>query len=309
MIGSGQNILLALHVGYKGTRFSGFAKQENQLTVQGELERALSMLAACPLETVCAGRTDAGVHARSQFVSFDMPFEALNGRSAYSLTRSLNALTHEDIVVHGIYCCSPEFSARFNAQWREYRYYIHEGTTPPLFLDNFVWHIHHKLDYTLMNEAAKQLCGEHDFKSFCTKASSLGKPTTRSIYELEVYPCIQMGEELICVRIRGNAFLHSMVRIIVGSLVEVGKRNKKPLWLKDVLQAQDRSFAGPTAPAKGLTFWDVGYPLGDLVPLDQVWEVLDLSKHTQLYESRDRSLCLIEDDLGHLSLINPARLM
>ena len=126
-------------VAYDGASFSGFAKQPGQLTVQGELEQALDLLFRRPVGVVCAGRTDAGVHARGQVVSFDIDECELRGRTPYNLRRSLNALTCEGIVVRAVEERPRGFSARFDAQWREYKYFLATGDTPPVFTDRTAW--------------------------------------------------------------------------------------------------------------------------------------------------------------------------
>lgn len=128
-------------VAYDGAPFAGFAKQPGQLTVQGELERALSLLFRRPVDVVCAGRTDAGVHARGQVVSFDIDACELRDRTPYNLRRSLNALTCEGIVVRAVEERPRGFSARFDAQWREYKYFLATGDTPPVFTDRTAWYV------------------------------------------------------------------------------------------------------------------------------------------------------------------------
>lgn len=254
-----RNITLSMTVAYMGSPFCGFARQPGQLTVQGELEQALSLLFRRPVDTTCAGRTDAGVHARGQVVSFDVAPEELRDRSMESLQRSMNALTHEAITVKDFQERTPGFSARFDAQMREYHYHICTQKVPPLFMRDFCWHLPKELDVDAMNQAAQHLVGEHDFKSFCLAASAVGKPTCRFVQEVSIYPEECMGEQLLTVKVVGNAFLHSMVRTIVGTLVMVGRGLRNPDWVKDVLEACDRSAAGENAPAQGLTFWEVRY--------------------------------------------------
>lgn len=257
-----RDMTLSVTVSYDGSPFSGFAKQPGQLTVQEELEHALSLLLRRELDVVCSGRTDAGVHARAQVVSFDVDEEELRDRSLYSLRRSLNALTHDAISVHAVEQRPRGFSARFDAQWREYRYRICTDDVAPVFTSNFSWHVSQPLDVEAMERAAAYLIGEHDFKSFCMAASAVGKPTCRNVHEISFSREEVMGESLLVIKVVGNAFLHSMVRTIVGTLVAVGRGQRKPEWVADVLAACDRSAAGENAPACGLTFWHVEY--GDL---------------------------------------------
>lgn len=250
---------LSLTVSYNGAPFSGFARQPGQLTVQGELEQALLLVFRRPMEVVCSGRTDAGVHALGQVVSFDVTNDELEGRNLYSLRRSLNALTHEDITVREVEERQPGFSARFDAQWREYRYHVCLDEVPPLFMRDFSWYVHGQLDIDAMREAAAYLVGEHDFKSFCMAASAVGKPTCRNVHEISLSREMIMGGDILTIKVVGNAFLHSMVRTIVGTLVMVGRGQRKPEWVREVLEARNRTAAGENAPAAGLVFWRVQY--------------------------------------------------
>lgn len=257
-------ISLVIKVSYNGAAYSGFAKQKDPgiKTVQGEIEKALSVLFGHLIETVCAGRTDAGVHALGQVVSCALDSEELEGRNKHKLLVSLNALTQDDIVITDVFTADKDFSARFDAVFREYRYRIVTGPVPPLFLHDFSWWKRGSLDVESMRIAAAYLVGEHDFRSFCKAASAEGKTTMRFVKLIEIEEEEQFGEQCLTVRIIGNAFLHSMVRTIVGTLVQVGCGNRKPAWVKEVLEACDRNAAGETAPASGLVFWHVEYPEG-----------------------------------------------
>ncbi len=264
---------LVLELGYKGSSYSGFAKQKDTeiATIQGELERALSTLFAHPVETVCAGRTDAGVHARSQFVSCRLPEDELAAKETWRVKKSMNALTADDIVIKRIGYSDEGFSARFDAVRREYRYRICTGQTPPLFMQDFSWWCKCGLDIDAMKKGASYLVGEHDFKTFCKTQSAIGKNTVRTIEEISLVIEEQMGEEFLMVKVVGNAFLHSMIRTIVGTLVQVGKGNRSPGWVREALEAKNRDAAGENAPARGLVFWDVEYKDGAIC--DQLSEV------------------------------------
>ncbi len=250
---------LALTLSYNGAPFCGFARQPDQLTVQGNLEEALQLLFKRPVETTCAGRTDSGVHALAQVVSFDVDEDELADRTCSSFCRSLNALTHDSLVVRSVECKQQGFSARFDAQAREYRYFLSTGDTPPVFLRDFSWFVPGKLDVAAMEAAAQFLLGEHDFKSFCLAASAKDKPTCRYVSEISFHPETVMGEQALVVHVIGNAFLHAMVRTMVGTLVEVGRGLRPPEWVGQVLAACDRQQAGENAPAQGLVFWHVVY--------------------------------------------------
>lgn len=254
---------IALTVAYDGAPFAGFARQAGLETVQGRLESALAVALRRDVETVGAGRTDAGVHALGQVVSFDADgSEPEPGR----LRRSLDALVGDGIAVFEVRHARAGFSARFDAASREYRYRIVAGQVAPLFLQRFAWHVPAELDRGTMKEAAAWLEGEHDFRSFCVSESAEGKRTVRRVDTLQLLDEEHLGEPCLTVRVVGNAFLHSMVRVIVGSLVEVGSGRRSASWLGDVLAARDRTAAGPTAPPHGLTLHAVDYP-------DEVWLV------------------------------------
>lgn len=246
----------ALTVSYEGSRFAGFARQPGVVTVQGRIEDALKTVLGEDIETTGAGRTDAGVHALGQVVSFQVAADL----EPPKLIRSLNALTGEGIVITGMRVMPDGFSARHSAVAREYRYRIVTGPVPPLFLAPYSWWVKGSLDLGAMRRAGGLLLGEHDFKSFCVASSAEGKPTCRRLDVVEIGPEMVLGEHSVVIRIVGNAFLHSMVRAIVGSLVEVGSGRRDPAWMADALEARDRSAAGPTAPAQGLTLWQVTYP-------------------------------------------------
>lgn len=248
---------LVLTLSYDGLGFAGFARQPGLTTVQGQVEAALATVFRRTVETVGAGRTDAGVHALGQVMSFDL--EADDPDRA-SLLRSLNALVGPGIVITSVRVAEDGFSARHSAVAREYRYRLVPGPVPPLFLEPYSWWVKGTLDLEAMRQGASYLIGEHDFRSFCVAASAEGARTCRRLDIVEIQPGTVMGEHAITVRIIGNAFLHSMVRTIVGSLVEVGLGRRPASWIGDVLEACDRTVAGPTAPAAGLTLWHVAYP-------------------------------------------------
>jgi tRNA pseudouridine38-40 synthase len=258
---SGPSPVTVLTVAYDGTAFSGFARQEGPETVQGRLEDALHTVLRRDVRVACAGRTDAGVHALGQVVSFE---SAPGDPDDASLLRSVNALAGTRIVVSGVRRATPGFDARHSATSREYRYRIVTGSVPPLFLAERAWWVKDPLDLGAMREGAERLLGEHDFRSFCVTASAEGRRTVRDIDLLEIATTVEMGEECVVVRIVGRSFLHSMVRIVVGTLVEVGRGRRSAAWVADALRARDRAAAGPTAPPEGLTLWHVAYP-------DEAW--------------------------------------
>jgi tRNA pseudouridine38-40 synthase len=248
---------IALTVAYDGAPFAGFARQPGVETVQARLESALATVLRRPIDLVCAGRTDAGVHAMGQVVSFAA---AGNEPESASLLRSLNALVGSGIVVSDVRYAVPRFSARFDAVSREYRYRIAIGPVPPLFLKHVTWWVKRELNLDAMQRGAELLIGEHDFRSFCVTNSAVGRRTVRRLDTVEIAEDTQLGEKCLVVRVVGNAFLHSMVRTIVGTLVEVGLGHKDVAWVAEVLAACERSAAGQAAPSQGLTLWSVDYP-------------------------------------------------
>ncbi len=250
-----------LDISYYGEPFSGFARQPEQLTVQGSIEDALKQIYNCEIETTCAGRTDSGVHARHQFVSFDLPDSNIEDKElfAFKLKGSLEQLTHEDIHMNEVKLVDGEFSARHDAKLRKYSYFICNQPTPALFMRNFSWHVPKQLDVKAMKKASKYLLGEHDFKSFCVAASAKDIRTMRNVSEIQFIEYDNYSDHIIEIKVESNAFLHSMVRTMVGTLAKVGLGHREPEWIVEVLEAKDRQAAGDCAPAKGLVLMDVEY--------------------------------------------------
>jgi tRNA pseudouridine38-40 synthase len=239
-----------LTLAYDGTSFRGWARQRDQRTVQGVLEGALSrVLGAAPRLSV-AGRTDAGVHARGQVVSFPLEPDT----DVERLRRALNAMLAPEVVVVEVRIAPDGFDARFSASAREYRYRIDVGEIADPFTARFVWHRPGGLSLTRMRAAARALEGEHDFASF-GRPHRAGGPTVRRLDRLAV---ARAGDRLE-VSARGNAFLQQMVRSLVGTLVAVGEGRREPSAMGAVLAARDRGAAGPVAPAHGLTLERVVY--------------------------------------------------
>lgn len=255
---------LVFRIGYDGASFSGFAEQLGDLrTVAGEVRRALETFLRRPVDLTCAGRTDAGVHAVSQYISVPARADELAIEHRRWM-RAMAALFPPDIALSDVYHARPGFSARFDARSRTYTYRIVTGDAPPLLTRSVTWWHRFPLDMEAMERAAAHLVGEHDFKSFCKTASAVDKPTCRNVMSVSFERASALGEEHIAFTITGNAFLHSMVRTIVGSLVEVGSGRRSEEWLAEALAARDRRAAGPTAPARGLCFMDVSYDDGVL---------------------------------------------
>jgi tRNA pseudouridine38-40 synthase len=259
-----RNIKLILE--YDGTRYRGWQKQPHQdvRTVQGELDSALAKLLSEPVETIAAGRTDAGVHAYGQVVNFKTSSDMALSRISYSL----NAILPDDIAVKSAEEVSAGFDARHDPLWREYHYYILNRSYRSVFLDRFVLHEGRSLDIGKIDEAVRRLQGRHDFTSFCTVprgiASAVDNPVRKVLeascrHASDIVWAGEPVEGLITVKIRAHAFLHNMVRIVVGTAVEVGLGRRNPEDFTRILEAGDRSQAGMTAPAKGLTLVKVQY--------------------------------------------------
>ena len=241
---------LRLDICYEGTRYRGWQRLGNtDNTIQGKLETALSRILDEPIEISGSGRTDAGVHARGQVANFHCESDM----SAAEILSALRRYLPEDI---GIYSCkevSPRFHARLNAKEKTYLYRIWNSEKPCVFERRFVAQFPEALDVDAMQQAAAHLCGEHDFSAFCGNPK-FKKSTVRFIRSIEIQRC---GAELQ-IRVTGNGFLHSMVRIIVGTLIEVGRGERNPESLRALFSGK-RADAGFLAPAQGLCLQEVYY--------------------------------------------------
>lgn len=245
-----RNIKLVLE--YDGTNYNGFQVQEKtQLpTIQGVLEDKLSFLAKQRIRITGAGRTDAGVHAKGQVVNFrsqwNIPIE--------KVSLALNSILPKDIAVKTAEDVGEEFHARFDARGKSYRYRIYNNRIPSVFDTKYSWFIPYFVDLDKMIEGSKTLFGEHDFTSF-RASGSVVKDSIRTIYNLD----LKQKGPIIELTISGNGFLYNMVRIIAGTLVEVGRGKLTTGDVKRILEAKDRKEAGPTAPPHGLFLMDVFY--------------------------------------------------
>ena len=241
---------LRLDICYDGTRYRGWQRLPGREdTIQGKLETALSRILEEPIEITGSGRTDAGVHARGQVANFHCESAMTAGEILASLRRYLP----EDI---GIYSCrdvSPRFHARLNAKEKTYLYRIWNSDAPCVFDRSYVTVMPEQLDLGAMEEAAKLLCGEHDFSAFCGNPK-MKKSTVRFLRRIAIQ---RQGEELQ-LRFTGNGFLYNMVRILVGTLIEVGRGERTPQSVPSLFGGK-RSQAGFLAPAKGLCLEEVLY--------------------------------------------------
>lgn len=240
-------------VAYDGTGYSGFAAQPNRpKTIGGELADAIGRVVGCPIEITCAGRTDAGVHAWGQVISFDVPADGLD---LELVQRSVNKQVRPQIVIRSIEPSTDDFDARFAALSRVYRYTILNRETPSPFMASTAWFVDTPLDVRALRLACDPLIGEHDFSSFCRRPRDDASLTRRVIDARWDAP----AEDVLEFWIEANAFCHQMVRSIVGTLVEVGMGKKKAGDLTGIIRSRDRAAAGQLAPAHGLCLWAVNY--------------------------------------------------
>jgi tRNA pseudouridine38-40 synthase len=248
---------LALVLAYDGSRFEGWQTQPSGSAVQDHLERALAEIAGERIATVCAGRTDAGVHALRQVVHFDTHAE----RPENAWVRGVNSHLPEGIAVRHVRQVGDGFHARFGARRRCYRYVLHQSPVRHPLLSGRVGWTHLALDLEAMQAAASQLTGEHDFSAFRSSQCQAASPVRR-LEELS----IERHGALLRVTVIGNAFLHHMVRNIVGLLVAVGSGRHTPSFAAELLEHRDRRLAPPTFDAAGLYLEGVQYDDGFGLP-------------------------------------------
>lgn len=268
-MGFPETMRLRLDLRYRGTEFHGWASQPGLLTVQGSIEDALALIFREPVALTVAGRTDAGVHAAHQVAHVDVPgyrvydivrdndkivtFTALKNRLNKLLTR-ITDRPGSEIVVTSIFDVDDTFDARFSARGRRYRYRISDrlSTHDPNTADTVLWTLR-PLNEHLMRAASGALIGEHDFLSFCKPRE--GATTIRTLRELT----IERAENGLEIDLAADAFCHSMVRSIVGALIEVGMQRRKVEWMYSLVENPSREQAAPVAPAHGLTLMGVEY--------------------------------------------------
>lgn len=245
---------LKLVVEYDGTEYSGWQTQEGKTggaTIQDVLERMLSRVAVERVRVLCAGRTDAGVHALGQVCSVKGGFRYDNER----LIHSLNSMLPRDIAIRSIETVDDSFHPIRDAKWKRYRYRLTTSKIPSPHLARTCWWMPVEVDIGRMREACKALIGEHDFSSFRARGSC-AKSSVRNILSLDVETT---EDGLIVFEIVGEGFLKYMVRIIAGTLFEVGRGRFEVEDMEKIIDARDRTKAGPTAPARGLFMVEVGY--------------------------------------------------
>ena len=242
---------ILIEVAYDGTNYAGWQIQKNGITIEQVLNETLTSFLKEEVRVIGASRTDAGVHALSAMAVFDTASTMPDDKFAYALNRYLP----EDIVIQASCEVPADFHPRYAKSEKTYEYRIlnRQMRIPTMRYDTFFYY--RPLDADAMRAAASFLVGEHDFASFASPHFS-SKTSIRTLYECSV----ERDRDLITIRVRGNGFLYNMVRIIAGTLIQVGEGKIAPEEMYGILMARDRDAAGPTAPARGLTLVDTTYP-------------------------------------------------
>lgn len=242
---------VALGIEYDGTAYNGWQRQKSGVGVQTVLERALGKVADEPVEVVCAGRTDAGVHAEAQVIHFD----TTAARARHNWMLGINSNLPADVNVLWADFVPEGFHARYSAMSRTYRYLILNRASRSALWRNRCWWVHRTLDEDLMRKAAEFLQGEHDFSAFRAAGCQALTPTRR-VFSI----AIDRYGVWLSITVRANAFLQHMVRNLVGLLVAIGAGDESPEWAQTVLESRDRRCGGIAAPPQGLTLVNVEYP-------------------------------------------------
>ena len=250
---------LKLVLAYDGTDFHGFAAQPDVRTVEGVLGKALEKVLRHELDLACAGRTDAGVHAWGQVVSF----EADPGVDPWRLRGSLNDLLGPEIVIRSCELVDSAFDARRSAVSRTYRYTVLNRPEPDPFRARHAWWVAPPLEFAPMRMAADPLIGEHDFAAFCRRSSNPAATTIRKVLASQ---WIDLGDGVLRYEITATAFCWQMVRSIVGTLVDVGLGRLTAGDMRSILASHQREAAGQVAPPHGLCLWEVGYGRASVSP-------------------------------------------
>ena len=254
----GPTCRLRLVVAYDGRDFHGFAAQPGQRTVAGALRAAIGKVVGHPVELVCAGRTDTGVHAWGQVVHVDVAApEGPDGVDRDRLQRSCNRMLAPGIVVREVTVAPEGFDARRSARWRQYRYTVLNRPVPDPFLVGTAWHVEEPLDLRAMQLACDPLIGSHDFSSFCRRPD--GEPSPSLVREVREADWTDGGEGILRFEIEASSFCHQMVRSLVGTMVEIGLGKRRAGEMAAILDARNRATAGQPAPPHGLCLWAVTY--------------------------------------------------
>ena len=242
-------------VAYDGTGFRGFAENRDVRTVSGELGRALATVLRHPVHLIVAGRTDAGVHAWGNVVSFDVEGDDVD---LLSVQRHLNSMLGPAIVVRSADVAPDGFDARRSALARRYRYTVLNRPVPDPFLATTTWHVEEPLDLAALRLACDPLIGEHDFSSFCRVPKRI--PDASMVRRVDDARWHDLGDGLLRFDIDASSFCQQMVRAIVGTMVPMGLGKQRAGQMAGILRARDRSAANRVAPARGLCLWEVVYP-------------------------------------------------
>jgi tRNA pseudouridine38-40 synthase len=245
---------LKLTLAYDGTDFAGWQIQSKQRTVQGTVQEILQRITGEPLTLFGSGRTDAGVHALAQVASFSTE----SAHSCEVFRRALDADLPKDIAIVSVEEAPDVFHARESAKRKRYRYVIHDSGVRDVFARRYAWWMPYSLDDAAMRRASEALNGTHDFSSFQTAGSERESPV-RTIFAIDLLRRSSDRPFELSIEVEADGFLYNMVRIIVGTLVQVGRGVKGESWAGEVLAAQDRGAAGPTAPPHGLFLMAVRY--------------------------------------------------
>jgi tRNA pseudouridine38-40 synthase len=253
----GPLVRVRMTVAYDGSGFHGFAPNPGVRTVGGTLREAIQKVTRSRVELTCAGRTDTGVHAWGQVVSFDLPAERFD---EVALARSLNRLCGPAIVVRDLADAPDDFDARRSATGRAYRYTIVNRPVPDPFLAHVAWHVEEPLDLDLLRLGCDPLVGDHDFSAFCRKPKHRDGSEASLVRQVRRAAWTDVGDGVLRFEIEANAFCHQMIRSVVGTLVDVGLARKHAGELLGILAGRDRSKASPLAPPQGLCLWAVAYP-------------------------------------------------
>tara|TARA_A100001011_G_scaffold160618_1_gene169047 strand:+ start:1002 stop:1787 length:786 start_codon:yes stop_codon:yes gene_type:complete len=237
-------VKLAFTLEYIGTDFSGFQSQKNATTIQDHIEEAIKKITNKYTKINYSGRTDAGVHALSQVFDFDTEIK----RDKENWIKGINSNLPKSISVRKAFNVPDNFDSRFSAVERRYSYIIYNSSKKPVFFDNFSYWISNHLDLDLIKDQLKMFLGEHDFSSFRSSRCSSKNPVKKVSYV-----DVKTSHNFIIITVAANAFLQNMVRIMIGTLIDIAKNEKKML-IEEIINKKDRTFAGKTAPAKGLFF-------------------------------------------------------
>lgn len=240
-----------LHIEYDGSRYDGWQRLgTTDNTIQEKIETVLSKMTDETIEIIGSGRTDAGVHAYKQVANF----KTNSMMDTQQIKAYLNRYLPQDIVVIDAADVEERFHSRYHAISKKYVYTIWNVDTPTAFYRKFTYHDPRPLDIHAMQQAAAHLVGEHDFLSFCSN-KHMKKSTIRTIYGIDIW----REKQEVKILVHGNGFLYNMVRIIVGTLIEVGIHKRQAHEMREILQKRERKYAGETAPAQGLVLYDVEY--------------------------------------------------